>query len=231
MDSIHDLGGKDGFGAIEISSGTVGFAERWHGAVFTIINTLFYSGVAKNPDHFRHAIERIDPISYLNDGYYGRWLGCAETLLVEAGKLTQAQLTARAIALGAHENARVAARPFVSSAQANHFSDPPPAERSATAQRPSDTQPLFELGQFVYTRHAPSSGHTRLPAYARGTRGEIVAYHGAWVYPDTNAHGDGEQPQHLYTVAFAAADLWGESGDENLEVCLDLFEPYLMSER
>jgi len=60
--------------------------------------------------------------------------------------------------------------------------------------------------------------------------GEIVACHGCWVYPDSNSHGNGEHPQQLYTVAFTSEVLWGEAGDANLEVCLDLFEPYLHEE-
>src|SRR5262249_19734127 len=40
-------------------------------------------GVA-NPDAFRHAIERLDPVAYLTAGYYGRWLAATELLLREA---------------------------------------------------------------------------------------------------------------------------------------------------
>ena len=74
-------------------------------------------------------------------------------------------------------------------------------------------------------------GHTRLPAYARGRRGRIVALHGGWVFPDTNAHGRGETPQHLYTVAFDGAELWGKFSEPGLLVHLDLFEPYLLLRR
>ena len=44
-------------------------------------------GAARNIDHFRHAVERIDPVAYLTHGYYGRWLGGIETMIVEAGML------------------------------------------------------------------------------------------------------------------------------------------------
>lgn len=46
------------------------------------------AGAWNNTDRFRHGVERIDPVSYLADGYYGRWLGGIETLLVEAGALS-----------------------------------------------------------------------------------------------------------------------------------------------
>ena len=68
------------------------------------------------------------------------------------------------------------------------------------------------------------SGHTRLPRYARSKRGVIEAVRGVFVFPDTNAHGRGEHPQHVYAVRFRAAELWG-SGDHN--VVVDVFESHL----
>jgi nitrile hydratase subunit beta len=227
MDAIHDLGGKQGFGPIDTHDHGVGFETRWHGLVFTIVNALLYRGIAHNVDHFRHSLERIDPVSYLSDGYYGRWLGGAETLLVESELFSQQELTQRAIELGAHESARIAARPFYAEGAPDHFSQPPPQERAPTAARDAPATAKFRVGQIVRTGRAPCFGHTRLPGYARGVCGEVIAQHGAWVFPDTNAHGLGEQPQHLYTVAFTAEALWGDGGESGLEVCLDLFEPYL----
>ena len=58
-------------------------------------------------------------------------------------------------------------------------------------------------------------------------RGAVISTHGGWVYPDTNAHGRGENPQHLYTVAFDGAELWGADAEPGVVVHLDLFEPYL----
>jgi nitrile hydratase len=52
----------------------------------------------------------------------------------------------------------------------------------------------------------------------------VTHVHPAFVFPDTHAHGRGDDPQYVYAVRFAAADLWG-SGDHTVSV--DLFEPYL----
>jgi nitrile hydratase len=49
----------------------------------------------------------------------------------------------------------------------------------------------------------------------------------ACVFPDSNARGLGENPQHLYNVRFAAADLWGDAAEPGTAVHIDLFEPYL----
>ena len=71
------------------------------------------------------------------------------------------------------------------------------------------------------------AGHTRLPRYARGRRGEIHHCHGAHVFPDSNAMGGGECPQHLYTVVFPARELWGPEAEGDDKVYLDLWESYL----
>ena len=76
------------------------------------------------------------------------------------------------------------------------------------------------------TRRSPE-GHTRLPRYARGSRGRIVLYHGAHVFPDTSAHDLGECPEHLYTVRFEASELWGDTAEGRGTVNLDLWESYL----
>ena len=44
-------------------------------------------------------------------------------------------------------------------------------------------------------------------------------------FPNSNAHGTGENPQHLYAVRFKARDVFGVNTDDDLQA--DLFEPYL----
>jgi nitrile hydratase len=46
------------------------------------------------------------------------------------------------------------------------------------------------------------------------------------VFPDTNAHGLGEQPEWLYTVVFDGPDLWPEA-ESGHRVSVDAWEPYL----
>jgi nitrile hydratase len=70
-------------------------------------------------------------------------------------------------------------------------------------------------------------GHTRLPRYARGKLGTINADHGVFVFPDTNAHFLGENPQHLYSVRFAARELWGEQASARDSVFIDMWDDYL----
>src|SRR5205814_81171 len=69
--------------------------------------------------------------------------------------------------------------------------------------------PAFAAGDAVQARNIHPPGHTRLPRYVRGRRGVIEAQRGVHVFPDTNAHFQGEHPQPLYTVRFTARELWG----------------------
>ena len=69
---------------------------------------------------------------------------------------------------------------------------------------------MFKVGQRVRARNIHPTGHTRLPRYARGKTGVVVRDHGVYVFPDTNAHFQGEKRQHVYSVRFTARELWGE---------------------
>lgn len=219
MDGIHDLGGKHGFGEVEREADEPAFHERWEASVFAMTRAAAAAGAWNNTDRFRHSIERIDPVAYLSHGYYGRWLGGIETLLVEAGIVSTADVTRRALERGASPSDLVASRP-------SSTPDPMAAAGAGTIRQVSPP-PRFREDDVVVTSTRVRSGHTRLPAYARGKIGRIHAVHGGWVYPDTNAHGEGEQPQYLYTVAFTGDELWGEGADPYLTVHVDLFEPYL----
>ena len=104
---------------------------------------------------------------------------------------------------------------------------PPPPPEDRRFERAAPRPPRFAEGAQVRTRARKRSGHTRLPGYASEKRGVVARVRGGFVYPDTNAHGEGEQPQHLYTVRFEARELWGDAAEPTACVHVDLFEPYL----
>jgi nitrile hydratase len=74
--------------------------------------------------------------------------------------------------------------------------------------RATEAKPLFKIGDRVKVRNLHALGHTRLPGYLRGKAGEIVLYHKAHVFPDSNSQGEGENPQHLYAVRFKAREVF-----------------------
>lgn len=219
MDGIHDLGGKHGHGKVEREVDEPVFHADWEAKVFAIMLASGPAGAWLCADRFRHLIERIDPVSYLNDGYYGRWIGGIETGLVEAGVLSQEEVQARYLELGGKSSDRIAARPVANPDPLGPIPENFASDRAVPAAR-------YAIGDWVVTDTTVKPGHTRLPAYARGKIGCINACHDGWVYPDTNAHGLGEQPQNLYTVEFQGTELWGDDS-ETMTLCLDLFEPYL----
>jgi nitrile hydratase subunit beta len=87
--------------------------------------------------------------------------------------------------------------------------------------------PHFKVGDRVRARNIHPTGHTRLPRYARGKIGVIVRDHGVFLFPDTNAAFLGEKPQHVYSVKFAARELWGDEASLRDSVHLDMWDDYL----
>jgi nitrile hydratase len=174
-----------------------------------------------NIDEFRHGIERMDPLRYLEAAYYDRWYTSVERILIEKGVVTEEELEARSALLHAH--------PAIPSSPAQ-----PPAAPAGPAARPAGRSfrrdgppPAFRVGDQVVTRAMHPRGHTRLPRYARGKRGVIQRVHAVFVFPDTNAHGLGEQPQAVYSVRFDARELWADAAEPQASVALDLWESYL----
>ena len=209
MDGIHDLGGMHGFGLVVVERDEPVFHAPWHRRVLGMVYQVVGFGWS-NIDAFRHGIERLDPVRYLTAGYYGRWLASLETVLIDAGILAPGDVDA----------VLAGRRP----ASGGDGAAPHPADGFVRA---IDRAPRFTVGDVVRTRTMHPVGHTRLPRYGRGRRGTIVRVHPAFVFPDTNARGDGEQPQYLYTVRFDAAELWGDEAEPGTAMHLDLFEPYL----
>jgi nitrile hydratase beta subunit len=215
VDGIHDLGGMHGFGAICVEPDEPVFHAAWEGRVFAL-GLLLPAGGLANVDRFRHAVERLSPVTYLDAGYYGRWLRAVETLLVEGGVLRPGELEART--RGTREPSPSDLPPVA------------PADAAGGALRTVSHAPRFRVGQAVRARNLHPAGHTRLPRYVRGKRGVVAIVHPAWVFPDTNAHGLGEHPQHAYAVRFAGDELWGPDAEPGTAVHVDCFESSLEPE-
>lgn len=89
-------------------------------------------------------------------------------------------------------------------------------------------EPRFGSGARVRAAVADPAHHTRLPRYVRGRVGEIVEPQGSHPLPDQRARGATEpRVETVYTVRFAARDLWGEAQRADHAVTVDLWESYL----
>jgi nitrile hydratase len=99
MDGIHDMGGMHGFGAIQREADEPVFHADWEGRVFALdlLVEAFVEGA--NIDAFRHAIERLDPVTYLDASYYEKWALAVESLIVDAGVVSRAEIAERIAAL------------------------------------------------------------------------------------------------------------------------------------
>ena len=224
MTRIHDMGGRYGDGPVtpDTTEEPV-FVQTWHGRALAL--TLAAGALGRwNIDASRHVRECLPPADYARFGYYEKWLGGLANILVAQGIVSADEIAAGRAHGPADDSLRgrrLAAEKVV-----------PVLRSGGPSARPVDTVPRFAIGAQVTTRpiaanQAISGGHTRLPAYAAGKTGTVVLHHGGHVLPDSNAHFDGEAPEHLYTVSFAAGDLWQHAESPADEVCLDLWDSYL----
>lgn len=206
MDGIYDLGGMAGFGAVEVEADEPTFHEPWEATAFRLNLASVGFLRAYNVDEYRHAIERMDPVHYLQARYYERVLTGVATLLVEKGVLNLPDLEQRA---------------------GGRFPLARPARPNADDGRPEPAAPRFALGARVRVREVHQPGHTRVPRYVRGRSGTVVHVAPPFAYPDASAHGLPGRSEPTYHVEFAVAELWGADAEADDAVVVDLWETYL----
>ena len=163
MDGMHDLGGRQGFGAVRYTPDARAFHEAWE----VRVNSLYAFAVRRgifNMDEYRHAIERMEPRHYLTASYYERSLTGLATLLVEKGIVTREELERRAQGLF------------------------PLAAPSAPGRTNAPAREHFQPGDRVRVRDDYVPGHVRMPGYIRGKTGVVVGESPAYPFPDAHAH-------------------------------------------
>jgi nitrile hydratase subunit beta len=204
VDGVHDLGGMQGFGPVEVEADEPVFHEDWEGRVFGLAGGALGAGGFNTP-MFRHAIERMDPGHYLTSSYYEHWLTAVATLLVEEGMISR------------DVDALVDAFPL---------SRPPTVDADDVANGLQAAEPRFTVGDAVRVRDLQFAGHTRCPRYVRGRRGVVVRMGPAAPVPEVEAHRRERLLEHTYGVRFEAAEIWGDES-ANAAVHVDLYECYL----
>ena len=207
-----------GFGRPRVEENPPVFHAPWEGRTHALLSLILAAGVG-NIDKFRHAIERMPPLRYLESSYYERWLTAIDTLIVENGVASRAEVD---------EAIQRVVETGIDGAEEGEVPERPrPTQRGA--KRQLSAAPLFGPGDPVRTQSNHPAGHTRLPRYARSKRGTIGEVYPSFVFADTNAHERGESPQYVYSVLFDGAELWGDDAEPGTTVSLDLFESYLKS--
>lgn len=219
MNGVHDMGGMQDMGAIQYERNEPTFHLPWEGRVYALSRTL---RARPNPglwnlDAFRHGIEVLPPADYLRMTYYERWFAWMLRTLVATGDVTQAEIDS-----GHPSPGSARATPLLTAE----------AVPAVAALRPSARLDVvvtarFKTGQKVRARNMHPTGHTRLPRYVRGRVGVVALDRGVYRFPDTSAHLQGDEPQHLYSITFGARELWGEQASPRDTVHLDLWDDYL----
>jgi nitrile hydratase len=215
MNGPQDLGGQMGFGPVAPEKDEPIFHAPWERRVLAL--TLAMGATREwNIDKSRHARESLPPAQYLSSSYYEIWIAGLRKLILACGLVTQDELASGRMSAPAKKVAGKLLAKDVAAALA----------KGGPTNRP-DKVPRYKVGDKVRTRNIHPVTHTRLPRYLRGHVGEIALLHGTHVFPDTNAHGKGEEPQPLYAVRFRARDIWGDARHPRDEISADLWEPYL----
>ena len=216
MNGGHDMGGIMGFGPVIHEAKEPVFHSHWEGRMRGLFSAMG-KPLRSNIDESRFARENIPPSQYLSKSYYEIWFDALVSLLLKRDLVTRDELIVG--------KAIVPAKPIdgIISADAMrqiHFTRKP-------YDRPVATAPKFVVGQNIRAKNIHPKGHTRLPRYVRGHLGVVTMIHGAHVFPDSNAMGEGEAPQWLYNVRFEGGELWGEDADPKSSVSVDAWESYL----
>ena len=216
MNGVHDMGGMDGFGKVEIEPNEPVFHAEWEARTMALVRAMGAAG-AFNIDTSRFYREALPPHVYLSSSYYKKWLLGLEDLLLDKGFITADEV------------------------KAGHALAPPkPLRRGKLTHdnveatmvrgkfgRPAPQPAKFKAGDRVRARNIHPATHTRLPRYARGKLGVVEMCHGCHMYPDSVATDRGDDPQWLYTVVFESRELWGPDSDPTLKISIDAFETYL----
>ena len=214
MNGVHDMGGMHGLGPVEPEIDEPVFHHGWEGRTHALV---IASPTRGNIDAGRHQREKIPGPQYLAMSYYQKWFASLCALLLKGGLVSGDEIASGQAAPGSAKGT-----PRLLAADVTKAMTTP-----SSYVREVAAPPAFRPGDRVRARHMNPPGHTRLPRYARGHVGVIERRHGAHVLPDSNAHGLGEDPRHLYTVCFTARELWGPDAPARDSVRLDLWEPYL----
>ena len=201
MDGVHDLGGRQGFGAVRYSLDARAFHAPWE----VRVNALYALAVKRgifNMDEYRHAIERMEPRHYLAASYYERSLTSLATLCVEKGILSLEELEQRAD---------------------GKF---PLAAPSASGRTNVRDRERFVPGDRVRVRCDYVPGHVRMPGYIRGKSGVVVSESPVYPFPDAQAHAVEAADEPTYDVRFDTRELWPDSSEPAL-VHVGVFQSYL----
>jgi nitrile hydratase subunit beta len=209
MDTIHDLGGKQGFGPVanQFDDDAVLFPEEWKARTWAIammsMSQLRQKQTGWTLDWYRHVLERLPPDLYLRFDYFEKWI-----LAMMVTSVDENIAEVQDFVDGHAGSAKM---------KLKHM--PPKKEGAQAAGR-------FKPGDKVVSKRDMGSMHTRLPAYVRGRSGTIESVIGPQHIPDHSATGKIRMEQ-TYVVRFEIKDLWPEAPNSRDALLIDMWDSYI----
>jgi nitrile hydratase subunit beta len=215
MDGVHDLGGREGFGPVQNIDDNQPFHSEWEMRAFGLAQSA--AGEADwSLDWFRYCRELIEPLDYLSRPYFDQWMATLAAQLMDAGYVTLDEIKS-----GKSEFVPLPSYAAPSVTEARAF-----VKKRESSLAKVATPAMFSTGDVVRCKLSVKPGHTRLPGYVRGRMGTILTHHGGHLLPDESARGE-QKAEHLYSVRFAATELWSEARAQRDVVIVDLWESYI----
>jgi nitrile hydratase subunit beta len=212
VNGVHDMGGMHGMGPIVREPNEPVFHATWERSVWAMTRAVGRFGRGRWRGQ-RYELEQIPAAEYLRMSYYERWFYVLVDRLLRTGLVSRAELES-----GKADPAAPAPTVLEQTA----------GQPGGAARQNLRIPARYKAGQRVRVRNLNPIGHTRLPRYARGKRGMVLRDHGIWNLQDTDAENVPiGGPQHVYTVRFAARELWGEAASPRDSVYIDMWEHYL----
>ncbi|MBM1220913.1 nitrile hydratase subunit beta [Ponticoccus sp. SC2-23] len=209
MDTVHDLGGVQGFGPIPNTDEDDSrlFAEEWKARIWAIammsMGRLRADDTGWTLDWYRHVLERLPPDLYLRMDYFEKWILAMMVTAIDEGIAE----------IGDFRGDGPVPEPFA-------YTTATPLIRQA------ETPGRFAPGDTIVTRRDLPSMHTRLARYMRGRRGVIERVIGPQPLPELAAEGTVLREQ-TYVVRFRMAELWPEAEDNGDSLVTDMWDSYI----
>jgi nitrile hydratase len=209
MDTVHDLGGVQGFGPLRNAGEDDSnlFVAEWKARLWAIA-MMSMSKLGKDEtgwtlDWYRHVLERLPPDFYLRADYFEKWTLAMMVTAIDEGVAEVAE--------------------FVEGhSQGRSFDYDSPTKVSEDPETPA----RFKAGDPVVARRDVSSMHTRLVQYVRGRAGVIDHLIGLQALPDVSANGVVRMEQ-AYVVRFPMSELWPEASESRDSLMIDMWDSYL----
>jgi nitrile hydratase len=200
-------------GPIPIEKNEPVLHQRWEARAFALL--LATADLIPENVSGRFVIEKIPSTEYLRMSYHEKWQVSVENMRVDGGVVKREEIASVKAAPGSPVG-----KPALPAAKVPQML---PEDDSSRVKM--QVHPQFKVKHHVRTRNINSTGHTRLPRYARGKSALSCETTAHSLSKDTDAsERQFEKPQHVFARRFPAPELWGEQASPRHAIYIDMCE-------